>query len=259
MDADKRPIIPVRLRAAGRWLARPRTAMVVGPIGFAVGVAVLTLGLLGVFNGGGSAPAVDAPLGHREGGRPGSTLSGPSQQVVQGIPYLVPPVQPLTGFRLRIDALDVNAPVVELGLDPRKVPQVTDDGVKVAWYNFSAFPGEGGNAVFAGHVSWARTPAVFFDLEDLQAGDEIRLVRSEAPDIVYEVFASFSVDPKERDSVKVMAPVAKDMVTLITCGGRWVPDSKDPMGGSFTERIVVQASRVQPAVNLPAAPDLSDS
>ena len=53
------------------------------------------------------------------------------------------------------------------------------------------------------------------------------------------------MDPKNRDSLKVMAPAETDIITLITCGGNWVPDPDDQrLGGSYTERVVVQAELV---------------
>jgi hypothetical protein len=45
-----------------------------------------------------------------------------------------------------------------------------DNAWDVAWYDFSARPGAGSNAVFSGHVDYHDVgPAVFWNLRDLRA------------------------------------------------------------------------------------------
>ncbi len=44
-----------------------------------------------------------------------------------------------------------------------------------------------------------------------------------------------------------MAPTAEDSITLITCGGTWVTDSNNPLGGDFTKRVVVRATLEEPS------------
>jgi len=41
-----------------------------------------------------------------------------------------------------------------------------------------------------------------------------------------------------------MGPTPNDVITLITCGGTWVPDRSMPLGGNYTHRLVVRAERV---------------
>jgi len=130
-------IAPSRARRIRDWLMRPRTVGIVGPAAFLLGLALVAIGLLLVPSGDNDRSSVSAP---------GPTLvpgtAYPVQpEMVEAWRYLVPAVQPSAGFRLVIDSLGVNAPVVRLGLDPRDVPQVPNDGAKVAWYDFSAKPG----------------------------------------------------------------------------------------------------------------------
>lgn len=140
-----------------------------------------------------------------------------------------------------IEAIGVNAPLITLGLDANAIPQVPQNGQEVTWYDFSAAPGSPSNAVFAGHVSWQQQPAVFWNLGDLQAGDTVVIRDGGGQEFVYEVFANFLVDPDNPDAVLVMAPTNEPIVTLITCGGSWVPDPNQPFGGDYTDRVVVQA------------------
>ncbi len=68
------------------------------------------------------------------------------------------------------------------------------------------------------------------------------------------MFANFAVDPFNPDSLKVMSPTDEDIVTLITCGGSWVPDPAERFGGNYTDRTIVQAKLVQSSVTAPAVP-----
>ena len=166
---------------------------------------------------------------------PGTNTPAPAQ----GTP--LPPLgdQP---YRLVIEKLGVNAPVDTYGLDEHAVPQVPTGGNAnqvVAWYNFSAKPGIGGNAVFAGHVTW-NGPAVFYKLAQLAEGDVVRLQATDGTELVYTISSVFSVDPADPDSVKVMQQTESDMVTLITCSGEY-SDTNDPIfGGEYDERLIVR-------------------
>lgn len=151
-----------------------------------------------------------------------------------------------SSYRMIIEKIGVNAPVATYGLDQNDIPVVPtgpDAAEIVAWYDFSAKPGTGGNSVFAGHVTWFGN-AVFLSLDTLQAGDMIRLQDDKGAEVVYRVTANQSLDPNDPESVKTMYPTAKDMVTIITCGGTFY-DTGDPIaGGDYTHRIVIKAELV---------------
>jgi LPXTG-site transpeptidase (sortase) family protein len=152
-------------------------------------------------------------------------------------------------YRIVIEKLGVDAPVREYGLDENAVPEVPtgpDAKEVVAWYNFSAQPGTGSNAVFAGHVTWYGD-AVFRRLSTLVPGDVIKLRGEDGTELVYTVTDVFSVDPNDPDSVRVMSATDTDMITLITCDGTFV-DTNDPVfGGEYSSRLVVRAERTQGA------------
>lgn len=165
-----------------------------------------------------------------------------------------PPTPPLgdAGFRMVIDKLGLDAPVTTFGLDENLVPQVPYTGTDVAWYDFSARPGTGGNAVFAGHVLWSG-PAVFYDLDQLEKGDEVRLQGHDGTRVVYRVSEVFQVDTRDPESLKVMWDTTRDVITIITCSGKFI-DTGDPiLGGDYTHRLIVRGDFVSVDQPVPAA------
>lgn len=164
-----------------------------------------------------------------------------------GFPAATPPAEPASsppladaGYQLVIEKIGVSAPVSTFGLDAKLVPEVPYTATDVAWYDFSARPGTGGNAVFAGHVTWSG-PAVFYDLDQLQNGDQIQLRDDDGTQLIYQVSSLFQVDPKDPESLKVMWATDRDVITIITCSGKYFDTSDPVLGGDYTHRLVVRA------------------
>ncbi len=163
-------------------------------------------------------------------------------------------------LRLLIESIGVDAPVLTYGLDPNGVPTVptgADAAEVVAWYDFSHPPGSGSNTILAGHVTWSGH-AVFWDLDDLQPGETIKLKAEDGRDYTYEVFANFQVDPSDPNTSQVMADTTTDIVTLITCGGSWIPDPSQQLGGDYTHRTIVQGKLVAWGLTAPVPSAISD-
>jgi LPXTG-site transpeptidase (sortase) family protein len=143
-------------------------------------------------------------------------------------------------YRLIIEKIGVDAPVATFGLDENAVPEVPYEGGVVAWYNFTAPPGTGGNAVFAGHYTWYGD-AVFRHLDDLVPGDIILLRGENGVQLTYEVLSNDSLDPTDPNARSVYAPTGSDTVTLITCDGTFTRDGRPITGGDYDKRRVVRA------------------
>lgn len=230
-----------------------RSQLAFGGILFAVGLALLALGLWGYV---GDRTSVGETITE--------TPAVPVDDLPQAIPYDNPipsissgeestptPSSDAPTVRMIIESIDVDAPVITLGLEDNGIPQVPLNGEDVAWYDFSARPGAGSNAVFAGHYTWSKAGAVFWRLNEVKEGDTVRVISEDGRELVYRVFASFGVDPEDPNSLKVMAPTDRDIMTLITCGGTWLPNPSEPFGGNYAERTIVQAELVEPAVRVP--------
>lgn len=207
--------------------------------------------LLGLFGGLGLLTA--AGIGGYvllSGGDDQAEEAPPAVQATQSVDATAPPAEsgpPLNEvYRMIIEKIGVDAPVATYGLDDQAVPVVPtgpDAQQVVAWYDFSAKPGTGSNAVFAGHVTW-NGDAVFRNLDKLQEGDIIKLRDNAGAEVVYRVKSNVQVDPNDPESVKVMYPTEKDEATIITCGGDFFETNDPVAGGDYSHRIIIKADLV---------------
>jgi LPXTG-site transpeptidase (sortase) family protein len=151
---------------------------------------------------------------------------------------------------ISIERLGIEAPVMELGLDANLVPLVPNGSNVpagehpadvVAWYNFSRKPGHDGNVVMSGHVNWSGRIGAFGRLGDLEVGDFIRVFQQDGSASTYQVTENRDIPWDDPEAVQLMLPTEDEVVTLITCGGTWIPDSSSVIGGNYTHRTIVRA------------------
>ncbi|WP_416145594.1 class F sortase [Planococcus koreensis] len=88
----------------------------------------------------------------------------------------------------------------------------------------------------AGHVDGVDGPAVFWDLSELQPGDEIT-VEGEGRQLIYKVHTMESVPLDQADIPKIFGYSSSPELVLITCSGTYDFDR-----GTREERLVVYAS-----------------
>lgn len=256
------------IRSSVAWAKRlyrqtsPRRRVVVaaGSLCFLAGFVLLVVGLVGYFGSGSAPTRANVDLVDLRG-QDMAILDLPSRSPTPrptptSSPSATPQPEPPLGdqpYRMVIEKINVDAPVKTFGLDENGVPLVPvgqEAKEVVAWYDFSARPGTGSNAVFAGHVTWYGA-AVFYRLHTLSPGDSVVLRGDDGTEIVYKVSAVFQVDPSDPESLKVMHATDKDVITLITCGGSYVETGDPVFGGEYSHRVVVRAELAE--VRGPAA------
>ncbi len=117
----------------------------------------------------------------------------------------------------------------------------------VVWYDFSNFPGMGGrpggggNTVVSGHVDYHDYgPAVFWNLDKLNPGDEIDITLSDGSTYKYSVQWNKTIDPDSTAWNDIVASTTQESLTMITCAGTFDSSSR-----SYNERRVVWATRTQ--------------
>lgn len=143
-----------------------------------------------------------------------------------------------TPARLVIPAIGVDATIEARGLDSNRDLATAADFRHVAWYDLGPRPGDPGNAILNGHVSWWTGDAVFTRLDRLRAGDLIRVMRADQVAVTFKVTGTRVVDANARIA-SLFAPSPRSTLTLITCSGAW-----NPFTQSDTRRLLVSASIV---------------
>lgn len=178
--------------------------------------------------------------GARSASGPG-TVTGFGSVLTAGKPLGPPePASPLSSAalnRIMIPRVEIDAPIVVKGLDSAGVMQAPDTAVDVAWYDFSSRPGDGGNAVFSGHVDYVDVgPAVFWRLKDLQPGDVIQVSFIDGISAEYAVSAVNTFEAATAPVDQIVGATAKDSLTLITCAGTF-----DRQTQQYDQRLIVRA------------------
>lgn len=122
---------------------------------------------------------------------------------------------------LRIEAIDVEAPIAAFGVDRRTGDMAVPSNVTdVAWYEYGPRPGDGGSAVLAAHVDLAsQGPGVFFDLSKLEPGDRIVVEYGGGEEVAFRVTARVVYDKDEIPLDVIFSREGPPVLTLITCGG----------------------------------------
>jgi len=158
--------------------------------------------------------------------------------------------------RLAIPRLYIDAPIVTMGLDAERYPQVPERPDQVAWYNFTAAPGQHSNAVLAGHVDWqtsTRQPiaGVFYRLRELEIGDTVTVTLEDGQKLNYRVTGNVATAYEDPNVLKAMDFTSKEVITMITCGGTWLKTGQGPFGGNYSHRVLVRAERVEAVAQAP--------
>lgn len=144
---------------------------------------------------------------------------------------------------MTIPAIRISAPLVPLGVRPDGYMDLPYNPHQVAWYQFTAKPGMGGNAVFSAHVDYINYgPAVFWNLSKLRPGDEVSIKLTDGTWLRYTVSVSYTIPVELLDIHALLAPTDDETVTLITCAGAFANDN-------YSHRVIVRGTRisVQPA------------
>ncbi|MGE3912319.1 MAG: class F sortase [Chloroflexota bacterium] len=143
----------------------------------------------------------------------------------------VPPVQ------LMIPALGVEAPVEAVGQEPDGAMATPTDPDDVAWYQGSPGMGVPGNPVFAAHINWANRLRPFGLLHELEPGDVVQVIDAQGRGYEYAVESSHWVRAEGAPIEDIFAqPQEQQMITLITCGGEYVPATRE-----YLDRLIVRA------------------
>ncbi|MFI9119671.1 class F sortase [Streptomyces bikiniensis] len=160
--------------------------------------------------------------------------SGPPQPAAAARPAALPtaPAAPsaATGLeplpfapasRIKIPAIRVAAPIMDVGLDPDgwvAAPPPQDANL-AGWYQNGISPGQRGTAVVVGHVDNTQGPAVFYGLGSLEKGQHIEVERYDGRVAVFEIYGVEVYAKDNFPGVRVYADTGQPELRVITCGG----------------------------------------
>ena len=136
-----------------------------------------------------------------------------------------------------IPSLELEAPLIDLGLEEDGTLEVPSDPDEAGWFVGGPEPGETGAAVIAGHVDSKTGPAVFYRIEELTEGDQITVSGQDGDDLTFVVQRSERYPKDQFPTSHVYGPTAEPELRLITCGGDF-----DHSSGHYRDNVVVFAT-----------------
>ncbi|MEO3973787.1 class F sortase [Streptomyces sp. CAU 1734] len=123
--------------------------------------------------------------------------------------------------RVRIPGIDVDAPIMNVGLDPDgwiEAPPAADPNI-AGWYQNGISPGQRGTSVLVGHVDNLSGPAVFYALGSLRKGRRIEVPRLDGKTAVFEVYGVEVFGKENFPAAQVYGDTGFAELRVITCGG----------------------------------------
>nr|WP_244316040.1 class F sortase [Streptomyces albidochromogenes] len=133
-----------------------------------------------------------------------------------------PPLTHSPPARVAVPRISIEAPVVGMGLDPRgtlATPPV-DDPALVGWYQDGPSPGEAGTSLLVGHRDTRTGPAIFLNLNVLNPGDVVEVVRADNRVAQFTVDAVKTYKKEAFPDAEVYGNKAgRPELRVITCGG----------------------------------------
>ncbi|KUN82526.1 peptidase C60 [Streptomyces bungoensis] len=123
--------------------------------------------------------------------------------------------------RVRIPAIQVDAPVVPVGLDTNGWVGAPppDDANLAGWFTGAVSPGEKGTAVVVGHVDNKQGPAVFYGLGALKKGNRVEVLRKDGRTAVFEIYGVELFAKADFPGDRVYRSKGTPELRVITCGG----------------------------------------
>lgn len=162
------------------------------------------------------------------------SVNAPTENPINGLKR-----EGITPEKIRIPAIGVEANALHLGVKENGEMDVPETIDEVSWFEPGYKPGANGRAVIAGHVDGMDGPAIFWDLAELEAGDEI-IIEGDGKQLVFRVYAMESVDLELADVQSVFGYRSSPELILITCSGEFNHEQ-----GTRKERLIVYTELIE--------------
>lgn len=139
--------------------------------------------------------------------------------------------------RLIIPSIGINIPVNRVGVNDDGTMETPKDWQQAGWYINSGHPGENRNVVINAHYDTNYgSPAAFYNLKKIGQGDKVEIADDYGRIFNYNVVKLSYLDIQDPSRLDILKDEeGKSTLTLITCGGVWLP------GSGYNKRLVVKA------------------
>ncbi|MFD1713046.1 class F sortase [Amnibacterium flavum] len=191
----------------------------------------------------GCAPAESAadtaPRPERSTTAPAPASPEPTVDPAPAEPVAAPLGEGVEPAAIRIAAIDLDEPLIDLGIKSDGSMYVPAEWNDVGWFTGGGRPGGRGPTVIAGHVDSVSEPAVFYRLAELVPGDTVEVTDVNGAVTTYAVSEVTDFPKAQFPTGRVFGALPTDELRLITCGGFF-----DPSAASYVDNTVVFAVRV---------------
>lgn len=139
---------------------------------------------------------------------------------------------------LIIKRLNIKARVKDSSINENTLP-LPDNIFNVSWYSGSGNPGQGGNILISGVSEGATKHGVFSNLDSLEEGDEITLVRGDDETFKYSVREIMIIDKADaKDKLPIAQKRIDDKETVALVTVRRADENSD----TFNSIVIVRAT-----------------
>lgn len=142
--------------------------------------------------------------------------------------------------RLRIPSIGVDAPVVEVKTTKSGAMDTPKSIWDIGWYEPGTKPGGLGSAVMTGHVDGPNTPAIFWDLKKVKAGEKIYVQDQKGTQLTFEVVETEIYPYDEAPLDRIFVTNDDVYLNLITCNGTF-----DRKSNNYDKRLVVYTKLIK--------------
>ncbi|MHB1415726.1 MAG: class F sortase [Chloroflexota bacterium] len=174
---------------------------------------------------------------------PTALATAPGSAMPTAAPTLTPTPtpRPAPPTRLRIPSVDIDGPIIPVGIKPSGELEAPREALQVGWFAEGVRPGERGNALLDGHLDWYLQAGIFWALRNVNAGDEVVVVGQDGHESRFRVEWKRLYPVENAPVAEIFGPTEEPALTLITCGGQF-----DRSSQSYTHRWVVRATAILP-------------
>ncbi len=153
------------------------------------------------------------------GSQPKSQGPRPSPTAGSGTSVSRPVVSPPR--QVVIPSIDVDAPIIDLGLTAEGALETPTDFDTAGWWAGGTVAAEVGPTVIVGHVDDTNGPAVFFRLQELEPGDSIIVIDDLGREQTFAVVDKGLYDKTSFPTERVYGASGTPTLRLVSCGGEF--------------------------------------